>query len=151
MFACHNIKVMEVLYRENNHHANTQSEKPTKNMSPTIPLPRSLPVNLPASFTLSSVLMFQGFCIWTQSLLLPFAAIFSVHSPLDEKCTAIGVCRTASHIPGSCPQIYSFTLNSCIQRPSCLWHLVMILTRYFISGYCMASPWTSISCDISFK
>lgn len=96
--------------------------------------------------------MSWGFWVWTRrSPLLLFAAIFSLHSPWDfswEACPSFGYAGLPRIYLALAPWIYSFTPSSCNLRPSWLWHFVMILTRYFFSGYCMASPWTSISCDV---
>lgn len=137
MFAYHIIKVMEVLYRENNHHANIQSEKPTKNMSPTILLPRGLLVNLPPPFHTVLCAHVLGILHMDTESLATLCGHLQCLLSLGWEVYHHRVCRIASHVPGSCLQIYSFTLNSCNQRLFWLWHLVMILRRYFFSGYCM--------------
>lgn len=106
MFAYHIIKVMEVLCRKNNHHANIQNEKPTKNTCPTIPLPKGSPVDLsPSFYTLPSPLCsFPGdsmsghgapcFPLWLSS-------VFTLSRM--RGVPIIGIHSTASRIPGSCP------------------------------------------------
>lgn len=113
MFAYHIIKVMSVLCRKNNHHANIQNEKPTKNTCPTIPLPKGSPVNSPPSFgTLCSPLCSLAgdstsghgaprFPLWLSS-------VFTLSRM--RSVPIIGIDSTASPIPGSCSLIYTFTL-----------------------------------------